>query len=121
MKKNQIILKINNEEKPIKISLNKEILEGNPSFYLVNKDAKTPIRKIYAQSFWILNEGHDFSIKKTVFKSNSDIFTNKDLLIEYGEEITLLCSHCQAPVEEVFNFCGDCGKAIDWNHLLNLK
>lgn len=118
MKKKQVIISVKYEANKVKFLLPEGVTENNASFFLVNKGATVPVRKIYAQTFWILNAGHDFSISKGYFQSSSDIFKTKDLLIEFGEEAELNCNHCQAKVEEVFNFCTDCGKKIDWNQIL---
>jgi hypothetical protein len=121
----QYLLKI--EEKsidgthPIEIAIPDHIDLTRCSILLIKNDRLTPIRLIYAQTFWIIHEGHDYSIKDRIFKTHSDIFkNNKSLLFCYGKKIPLKCSQNHRIHNEEQHFCTECGEELDWNEILKV-
>lgn len=125
MKNQQYIYKILDEYKKkinsrtqIRISLPEGVSETNSNFYIITKDCTKPVRLKYGQTYWILNGGHDFSIKGNEFVTNSDLFNHdRELLIVTGDTIEPKCNHCQNPLimsDGGQNFCSNCGELLDY-------
>lgn len=65
---------------------------------------------VYAHNFWIINEGHDFSIHGNKLITNSPEVASSYLLIQWGRELKMRCPNKHVlPTGSILSFCPDCG------------
>lgn len=113
------IKKSNSKSNKIEIPLPKELHGKKCEYYITPGGNSKPISLIYGKTYWILNEGHEFSVTNNTFKTHSDLFKHdRELMILSGDEIELNCENGHIVEYSDQNYCGHCGVKINHDELL---
>lgn len=111
MRENSLIIKWEKDKARNlwRAKLPEEFLKSsNKEIYLTDREIP-PKKLIYGNSFWIINEGHDYQKNKDTLTTSSDRVSIHNLLITWGESLKEFCTNGHKISTSQALFCPECG------------